>query len=395
MKNTKKIKKLSKFDVLLYIADLEGKDLVKTIRKNIKHQKISERTVLERTKELKELNLITKNLEINKENEKVFDYLVFLYWCKLREREYNELLENKTKNIFKIIFENYKVSLKEIVKKTGFSKPTILKYLSILIRNNFVEKTKERPLVLKANLNDVSFFYVNIFDFSFKGLERVIKLPRIAHIKSKKLMKKIIELHTYSTTVTEGNTASEEDVRKIFDNFSVKLTPREVLEIVNTKKAINRLYEMKNNEIKIDRIKELHRILMTNLIETPGEFEYGRKRIVGSDIKLPTGRKRIEYSVISLLNFYKKNAKKINPQLMGCLLHFMFVTIHPFIDGNGRIARFLHSWILLKNKMPPFVFDPNKRNRYFDVIEEGRKKSIENFVTFCVSEHKDSLEKLK
>ena len=68
--------------------------------------------------------------------------------------------------------------------------------------------------------------------------------------------------------------------------------------------------------------------------------------------------------------------------------------IHPFADGNGRVARLIHSWILLKAGLPMFIFNPEKRNTYFMLLESARDKSIEEFIDFCISEHRSSLEKL-
>ena len=93
-----------------------------------------------------------------------------------------------------------------------------------------------------------------------------------------------------------------------------------------------------------------------------------------------------------MLNFYEKYKDKINPLIMAPTIHFLFVSIHPFIDGNGRVARLIHSFILLKSGLPLFAFDPNYRNEYFNLLERGRLKSVEDFIQFCIDKHKELIE---
>ena len=81
----------------------------------------------------------------------------------------------------------------------------------------------------------------------------------------------------------------------------------------------------------------------------------------------------------------------MNPFVQASLLHLLFVSIHPFQDGNGRIARLLHSWILLKNNLPLFAYDPDKRNQYFTLIEEARSVDAAEFIRFCITEHQHTI----
>ena len=123
---------------------------------------------------------------------------------------------------------------------------------------------------------------------------------------------------------------------------------------------------------------------MNNLIENPGEFYYGRKRVVGFKTKFPISKEQIYFTLTALLHFYNKT---INPVIKSVICHFIFVSIHPFIDGNGRIARLLHSWILLKEDQPLFAFSPDKKYKYFELLEKARNESLEEFIEFCISEH--------
>lgn len=384
---------LTKYDVLLYLSQIkvpEKSELVRFLKRNILFENVSERTVSKKLNELKKDNFVT-GAKINAENPKVQDCIAFLYWAQMRGKDHRVLLDKKSVLIFRALFEGGPFGLKELMERTGLSKPTLLKYARSLGKSGFISALKKKPMVLRANLNDLTFFYAHFFDMSFKAFERQFNNSAIPRIHSKKLISATISLHVHSTTVTEGNTATEEDVERVFGDFPVKLTPREVTEILNARSAINELFLICKKDIGLYEIKRLHRTLMNNLLERPGEFYYGHKRLAGFETKLPSSKQEIDFSMAALMNFAKK---PLHPAVLASIAHFVFASIHPFADGNGRMARLLHSWILLKAGFPLFVFDPKKRNEYFGSLEAGRNASIDGFINFCITEHESSLKKI-
>jgi len=206
-------------------------------------------------------------------------------------------------------------------------------------------------------------------------------------------MDKLIKLHIYSSTVTEGNTASNEDVERIINDLPTNLTPKEIIEIKNTKDALDLIIEdYKDTDLNIDLIKTTHQILMRGLIKEAGMFfASSTKRIMGSKLKLPSTNKEIEYLMSSLMSFYHLNKNHIHPLILGSIFHFLFVSIHPFKDGNGRAARLIHSFILLKSGYPIFAFNPEKKYEYFNYLEKGRESDVSDFVSFIIDEHKNIL----
>lgn len=387
--------KPTKFDVLLYIEaeEVNRKSLIKTLRENIQFEKASERSINSRIKELKKEGLIDEEknrLRINEGNGKTDDYLAYLHWARMKDTDYNQLMNKNIVKVYRGILEG-RETLKDLSEETNLSKPTLLKAIKTLDRNKFIQIRKKKPLTLKANLNDQTFFYINMHELSLKTFEKGFRMPKIQETRSSRLIKELIKLHTYSSTVTEGNTATEDDVEKIFRNQPTDLTPGEITEIINTKKAVETLYEIQDKEIEINQIKKLHEILMINLLTNLGEFYYGGKKIIGSKLKPPESKREIESSLNALMNFINRYEDRINPFILGSIAHFIFVTIHPFPDGNGRIGRLLHSWIHLRNNLPLFVFDPDKRNQYFNALEEGRKEDLNTFIDFCLEEMVDIL----
>ena len=56
---------------------------------------------------------------------------------------------------------------------------------------------------------------------------------------------------------------------------------------------------------------------------------------------------------------------------MAALLHAEFVKIHPFIDGNGRTARLLMNFEVMKNGYPPIIIKNEERHKYYDALDVG------------------------
>lgn len=384
---------LTKYDVFFYLSQIEKpekKELARFLQMNLLFKDVSERSISKKLAELRKDKLV-KGMDINYENNKSYDLLAFLFWAKMRGKNYNMLLEERVREIYKILSEANSMNLQDVVMKTGVSRPTAFKYLKVLEENGLISAVKKKPLVLKANLNDLSFFYANFLDLPFEVFEKQFGGIAIPKIQSKKLIDATVRLHVRSSTVAEGNTATEEDVEKIFGDYPVGLTPREVTEILNTHSAVNNLFSISKENISIDHIKSLHKVLMNNLVEKPGEFHYGTKRIMGFKTTFPASKLVICTCMHALLNFCKKD---VGPLVLGSICHFIFVSIHPFVDGNGRMARLLHSWILLKASYPLFVFEPEKRNEYFKAIELGRDESMYDFVMFCLREQKACLDEI-
>jgi Fic family protein len=61
--------------------------------------------------------------------------------------------------------------------------------------------------------------------------------------------------------------------------------------------------------------------------------------------------------------------------------HFDLVSIHPFVDGNGRTARLIMNLILLKHGYFPTIILKNDRKKYYDALEKGRQKNnVDDFI---------------
>jgi Fic family protein len=89
-------------------------------------------------------------------------------------------------------------------------------------------------------------------------------------------------------------------------------------------------------------------------------------------------------NLISIYNELTKN--NTNPIILASWMHHSFTQIHPFQDGNGRIARLLSSLILIKNGLLPFTVKREDKVKYINALENADFGNPQDLVTFFARE---------
>jgi len=90
--------------------------------------------------------------------------------------------------------------------------------------------------------------------------------------------------------------------------------------------------------------------------------------------------------------YHAKETQELDPALIAALLHYKFVKIHPFDDGNGRIARLLMNYVLFKNNLPPIIIKSSDKKNYLDALNQADSGNIEAFINYILTQLKWSLE---
>ena len=193
----------------------------------------------------------------------------------------------------------------------------------------------------------------------------------------------------------EGTQATLEDV---LDPLIEDNTNRNVADVVNyikaTEYAIRRLHEL---PLCNRLLKETHAILMEGVRgqeKNPGEFRCSQNWIGGKGSTLRNA-KYIPPSpddmteAMSDLEKYINADDRVDGLIRAALIHYQFETIHPFLDGNGRIGRLLITLFLMEKKIltTPALYISYflKKNRveYYDRMTEVRSKgNYEQWVKF-------------
>lgn len=95
-----------------------------------------------------------------------------------------------------------------------------------------------------------------------------------------------------------------------------------------------------------------------------------------------------------LINWQREEEKKqeLHPLELAAQFHYSFIRIHPFDDGNGRMARILMNLILMRNGFPPVVVKTQDKDNYFKALQGADGGDVEVFEDYIAENLLDSLE---
>lgn len=198
----------------------------------------------------------------------------------------------------------------------------------------------------------------------------------------------------YTSNAIEGNTLTRKETALIIskDITSGSKPLKDYIEAKNHAMAFNLVLELskKKSDIEQDDILRIHRQILKGIDDDfVGRYRNVSVRIAGSQTVFPNSAK-----VYALMSDLVENIRADNSAAIckAAKAHLNFVSIHHFIDGNGRTARLLLNLILLKNKLLPIIIRPQDRKHYIDVIEEAQiTKNAQNYFKFIFSVHLRSM----
>lgn len=129
--------------------------------------------------------------------------------------------------------------------------------------------------------------------------------------------------------------------------------------IVNNYLTISQIVDNQKQPITQERLFEVHRLITHQTMDDADDEGVYRDNndinvvdaIDGEIVHIPPDFQEVPALMDELLRFFNNDdtEKFIHPIIKGCIIHFMIGYIHPFVDGNGRTARALFYWYLLKN----------------------------------------------
>ncbi len=165
---------------------------------------------------------------------------------------------------------------------------------------------------------------------------------------------------------------------------------REEQEALNLNKCLDmyeRLLEHKK-EITEEMILKLHCVLLSKIDgyeKYCGVWRPVNVRIRGSDHVFPN-YPEVPKLMEELIGWYNENKELIHPVELAAKFHTKFTTVHPFADGNGRMARLLMNYILQLNQIPFTNIPLKKRSKYMKTQAAGHTENHKLFVLFLVNE---------
>ncbi len=184
-----------------------------------------------------------------------------------------------------------------------------------------------------------------------------------------------IEL-TYTSNAIEGNTLSRAETALVVEKGLTigGKSITEHLEATNTAAALDFIksqIKRKPSELKEKDVLKIHEIILSGISkEDAGLYRRVPVRISGSAVVLPNPRK-VQNLMDEFFSWLKKETK-LHAVELAAEAHYRLVTIHPFIDGNGRTARLLMNMILMMRGFPPAIIRKNDRLAYISSLEKSQ-----------------------
>lgn len=219
--------------------------------------------------------------------------------------------------------------------------------------------------------------WYNIFNMIKKNyLKEQKRIPKVA--REKELNTFIIKF-TYDTQRIEGSTLT---LRETADLLEREITPK-AKSLVDVKEAEAHkkvFYKMLRHEkdLSYQIMLHWHKMLFESTkSEIAGKIRQHQVAISGSKFTPPFPAE-IYPLLREFFKWYNKNKNKMHPVVLAGLVHLKFVTIHPFADGNGRIARIMQNFVLNRNSYPMLNITYENRTSYYNALERSQVKEDEN-----------------
>lgn len=220
-----------------------------------------------------------------------------------------------------------------------------------------------------------------------KELEEVKKnykqsMKNISKTLWQKNYETFITQFTYDTNAIEGSTVTLRETGMIlFDKIVPKGKKiREIREVENHKKVFDFVIGYKG-EMNKRFVLKVHKKLMHNILwGYAGKFRDVQVYIRGVE-KIPPPPEEVENEFKILMKWYASNKKKYHPVIIAAYFHAAFESIHPFVDGNGRVGRLLLNFILRKNGFPLIDIKFKDREDYYRSLQAVDKGDLQPLVS--------------
>ncbi|NVP17324.1 Fic family protein [Candidatus Gracilibacteria bacterium] len=214
-----------------------------------------------------------------------------------------------------------------------------------------------------------------------------------------------------STSQLEGAMTSSKDAREMIQKGRKPITKDEKM-ILNSYKAMNFINseEFLEKKLSIESLLELQSILTKDTLDDKteeGRFRNDSDEIVvqnstGTEIyHIPPNEKILQEELKKLVSYANdEDSNFTHPFIKATILHFWIGYLHPFCDGNGRTARSLFYWYLLKKGYWGFSYIPissvikNSKTQYNNayIYSEQDDNNLTYFLVYIANKTKQAFE---
>ena len=242
--------------------------------------------------------------------------------------------------------------------------------------------------------------YTPPFDISKRMLtlvgsisEKIGKIDYQNNWKSKPHLRRSNRIQSiHSSLHIEANSLSLSQVKDVIDGHAVFGDQREIQEVKNAYDAYAKIDEI--DPFSLRDLKTLHAVMTKYLVDESGKFRSGEEGVFDGEkcIFMAPPARRVPELMSQLFSWMKQTKEELHPLILSSVFHYEFVFIHPFEDGNGRMARLWQTVLLTKWK-PVFEFIPIEsaiekcQDGYYDAISTCHKNGNSNmFIEFMLQQ---------
>jgi len=181
--------------------------------------------------------------------------------------------------------------------------------------------------------------------------------------------------YTYESNKIEGNTLTlNETMLVIKEGITISgKSVNEHLEAINHSEAIELMYDFVGQKVALTEylMLQFHGLVLRGIDRSnAGKYRNVNVRILGAQ-HLPPEPYLVPKLMEDYFIFYHSTKRHLHPVLLAAEMHERLVTVHPFIDGNGRTSRLIMNFILLMHGYPLAILkgDQSSRLQYFKALE--------------------------
>lgn len=192
--------------------------------------------------------------------------------------------------------------------------------------------------------------------------------------------------YTYHSNAIEGNTLTLAETKMVVEEgLTVHGKPlREIHEAVNHSRAIDLIYEtiQKNGRFDEALLKNIHHWILKNIDEENAGVYRRIQVFITGEPELLCPAAQVPEKMTELFDWLKGLNHPLTLKNMA-EWHYRFVKIHPFVDGNGRVARLGVNILLLQQGYPLQIIPVVRRQEYIQSLHSS--KTFEDFYAFFLS----------
>lgn len=204
--------------------------------------------------------------------------------------------------------------------------------------------------------------------------EKIGRITATNNLEAKPHLRKNNKIKSiHSSLKIEASSLTLGQVRDVINGRAVLGEQKEIQEVKNAYAAYERLSQI--DPYNIRHLKQFHGIMTKYLVEESGDFRSGEEGVFNGDqcIFMAPPAQFVPQLMEKLFFWMNAARKDVHPLILSSVFHYEFVFIHPFSDGNGRMARLWHTAILSKWK-PIFEYIPIEsqvekfQDKYYEAI---------------------------